>query len=141
MPQVVLEGRPVDEVTLREAAARVALRSVIHDRTEEELTGEARLPEGGGGLTYDGGERRPRRVAAHPEAIGIEPEFGGVGSDPPGRREAIVDRGREGMLGGEAVIDGEQAAAAGGGERPADAVVCLETPGDESPTVKVDESR
>src|SRR5205807_6357727 len=68
VPQVVLEGRPVDEVTLREAAARVALRSVIHDRTEEELTSEARLSEGGGGLTYDGGERRPRGVAAHPEA-------------------------------------------------------------------------
>src|SRR5438552_15744947 len=45
----------------------------LHDalpiyRTEEELTGEARLPEGGGGLTYDGGERRPGGVAAHPEA-------------------------------------------------------------------------
>jgi hypothetical protein len=57
------------------------------------------------------------------------------------RGQGIVERGRERMLGGEAIVDGEQPRPRLAGQVAARAVVGVEVPGDEATAVEVDQER
>src|SRR5213082_1491453 len=78
-------------------------------------------------------------VAAPPRELGIDAELARVGSHPGQRRVAVREGRRKRMLGGQAVVDGNQPTGAGVGEGAADRVVRIETAGDEPTAVEVDE--
>ena len=91
-----------------------------------------------------GEQRREREVAAgavaaEREARHIDAPALAVGGEPADRGDAVIEPGRELVLGGQAVVDARDHEAAGLGEPPAGAVVAVEAADD--PAAAVDEDQ
>ena len=80
-------------------------------------------------------------VAADRQAAGIDAEAGRVGCDPARGRDGVVDGGRELVLGRQPVIDRNDDAARGVGERAADLVVALQVADHPAAAVEEDQGR
>ena len=91
-----------------------------------------RLAVGGDSAGGIPAERDPRRVAS---------ERGGVAGHPAERRVAVLGRGREAVLGGEAVADGDDDAAGAVRELAAGRVVRLDAADRPAAPVEVDQDR
>ena len=79
--------------------------------------------------SHERGHRREvaaRRVARDRDPVGIAAQLGGVLGDPFDRGVTVRRRGGEGVLGREAVVDGDDQAVGAIGESGTDVVVAIE---------------
>ena len=87
------------------------------------------------------GEIAAGAVAANGKARRVDAERGAVCRNPFGRGDAVLDRGREFVLGRQAVIDRDDRAAGGIGQMAAHRVVAFEIADDPAAAVEKDQRR
>src|ERR1700730_14881174 len=85
------------------------------------------------------GEVSARAVAAYCQAVGVDTELLRILGYPTRCGHGVVDRGRKRVLGRDGVIDRDDDAAAGIGQRPAQGVVCIEAAASPSTAVEKDQ--
>lgn len=124
---------------LRGLVDRGAAHREIGDRVHQQLEPgqrEAGVPEpqAGGGSEIPAGA-----VTGDGDPGGVGAEVPGVTAGPVEHRGALSQRGREAMLGGQAVVQREQAEPACGDEIPADRVVGIQVAENEAAAVDVDD--
>ena len=107
----------------------------VGDRVDEKLEAEGDRAR----LRHDRREVRPGRVPADREPLGVAAERLGVRARPRGRREGVLEAGRERMLGRQPVVDREYGVATLVGERPREVVVRLEVAEHPAAAVQEDE--
>ena len=112
----------------------------VGGRVDEELKSgrDGRSAQGKG---HQRGEVSACTVAPDRHRAGSMPIVPRVLEDPPGRGERVVGAGGEPMLRRQAVVDRRDDDPGAAGERAADAVVRLDGPDDEAPSVELDEPR
>ena len=108
------------------------VEGVVSGRVEEHLQREARV------RGRARGARRPRR-GAHPRCRRRRRAAPKRSGRPSGRRPCVLDSGRVAVLGGEAVLDGDDRDAGPRGQRAAEPVVRFEAADDPAAAVEVDE--
>ena len=107
----------------------------------QELEGELGSVPVARQLRHHRRQRAARRIAAHGDASGIDPQIGRVGGDPLRRGEGIVQRRGIRMLRREAVIDGDDAEMAFGADQAAKAVMAVEAADHEAAAMEEDQRR
>ena len=116
-------------------------RAEIGCGVDQELEGRRGTSVARGELRDDGGQIAPGAVAADADARRIGAKRCGVGERPVQGRTRVLDGGRERVLRGQPVIDGQHMRAAVAAQDAADAVVRLEIAVGEPTSVVVDEQR
>ncbi len=118
---------------------------MIHRRVDrgidQELIRDPRAAPVAGEQAGDRREVAAGAVAADGEPRRIDPERRALPGDPGGRGEAILDRGREFVLGRQAVVDRDDGAAGGIGEMAAERVVRFDIADDPAAAVEIDQHR
>ncbi len=89
-----------------------------------------------GPLGHAGGQVSSGAVAGHPHALGIPAELLGVGGHPGHGGGAVVEGGREAVLGGEAVVDAHHHGPGASRQDPARPVVGVDVTDDPAPAVE-----
>jgi hypothetical protein len=117
------------------------VRACVRRRVDQELERKRWTAFPLGPLCDDGREVAARAVATDRETIGVGAELRGVGRRPPERGPGILGRGREGVLRGEPVVDGEDMDARVAAEEATWPVVGVEVPDLEAAAVEEDEQR
>ena len=107
-------------------------------RVDQQLHCRHRAAAGPGQQADHGGEVAAGAVAADRDPGRVDAQLGGVGAGPGEGGPGVLDRGREGMLGRQPVVDREHRRPGRGGEEAADAVVGVEVADHPAAAVEVD---
>ena len=113
----------------------------IEHRTDQALRRYRRSGVSQRLLAHHGGERCARGIAANHELCRIDAERGRLFGNPSGRRDRVLDRGRESVLGGKPVIHRDEAAARGLRQRRGDAIMGLDTAADHAAAMEKNKTR
>ena len=133
LPEIGLPRDVVAALGPAEAALagmhRIEHGAVVEHRVQQHLEGD-RVALVVRALGEAGGEAAAGTGSADGDAGGIDPQRGGLVLQPAQRGVAVIEVGREGMLGGQAVFDADHEDAQVGGQLPAHPVVELRRTGD-----------
>ena len=104
-------SKPASRRTRRGGRGRMLGRAIVEHRVHQDLTGHDRAPVVERPLDQRRGQPATGALPADGEATGVDAEVAGRIGHPPQRRDAVVEGRREGVLGGEAVVNaGDQQA-------------------------------
>ena len=140
----VLQLVPVDvaageEKAVAEQFQRRIHRGAVKHRIEQELCAGRRPTFGDSLLANDGRQIAAGAVAADRNLVRHGAELFGPRAGPPKRRDGVVDSRREGMFGGQAIVDREDVNVRMTANAAAQAIVGLDVAGHKAAAVVVDE--
>ena len=130
-----------EEEPLGEQLARRALRGHVGDRIDQELEHGPGPAVVHGKLSRHGGQVPARAVAAHGDPLRVGAQLVRSRHRVAERGEGVVDRRRERVLRGEAIVHAQHPRARGAGQHPKRGVVRLEVARHPAAPVVVDEQR
>src|SRR5438132_2886999 len=115
-----------DHVAVRQLAVRARLQREVDGGIDEHLTRRRGHPAGSSELRDDGRQIPARRIAGHGDASDIDADVAALRPGPAIRRQAVLDRGRELVLGRQPIVDGHDEHTRVLGQPRAEAVMRLE---------------
>ena len=134
-------GRPAPHRRVGERPHARRLEPVVELGDAEELEAQRRAAAVAGQQREAGGESAAGALAVDADPLGVDAQLAGRGVQPPQRGVAVLDPGRERVLGGEPVLDRHHHDAEVAGEGDRAGVLHRHRPDDEAAAVDVEQGR